>query len=93
MGDMVWYPRASDRNTLESALNLFDTIRKQVFDTKKEVGDPLRYFTALEFSRIEDKRFFERIADRGVLRKVGHIVDLYANGPAVLFQTKSPVVR
>jgi hypothetical protein len=73
IGDMVWFPWASARNTLESVVKFMDQLRRD--------------FVVLEFARIEDKKFFERVAAHGVMRKIGHAHSIYPNGPAVLFET------
>ena len=91
IADIVWFPWASKRNVWESALNFYDSLRKKEADTEREPTDPARYFVVLEYARFRDKRFFERMVDKKILRKVGHVNDLYPDEVSVLFQTRSPV--
>lgn len=93
IADMVWFPWASKRNIWESAFNFFDSMRKKVADEASDPKDPMRYFVVFEYARYRDKKFFERMVNKGVLKRVGHINDLYPAEPAVMFQTKSPVGR
>lgn len=73
IGDMIWFPWTTARNTLEAVVKFMDQLRRD--------------FVVLEFARIEDKKFFERVAAHGVMRKIGHAHSIYPNGPAVLFET------
>lgn len=91
IADIVWFSWASRRNVWESAVNFYDSMRKKVFDDKHDPADPMRYFVVLEYAMFRDKRFFERMADRGIMRKIGHIHDIYPDEVSVMFQTKTPV--
>lgn len=91
MAHVVWFPWASPRNIWESSLNFYETMRKAVTDQMKEIDDPTRYFIVLEYARFEERRFFEKMCDRKVMRKVGHISGLYPDQTCVMFQTLSPV--
>lgn len=88
---MIPFPWSSPRNIVESVSNAFDTVRKQVFDEGVEINDPQRYFVVLAFTEFADKKFYERISDMGILRKVGHVLDMQPSGTSILFQTRSPV--
>ncbi len=74
VGEMIWYPWATNRNRIEGAVQFFDTMRRE--------------FHVMDFAQMKDKGFFEMICRHGILRKVGHLHGLYPNGPAVLFETK-----
>lgn len=73
IGDMVWFPWATKRNVYESVVAFMERMR----------GD----YVVLEFARMKDKKFFERVARHGVMRKVGHAHSIYEDGPAVVFET------
>ena len=75
MGDMLWFPWASKRNILEASIIFFHEIRKQA--------------VVLEFARKKDEAFFAHIASYGLMRRVGHVHDIYPDQPAILFQTRS----
>jgi len=81
--EMIWLPWASPREVLEAATGFMDSMRRN------EVGG--RPVVVLEYSRMKDKKFFEAIAKRGVMRRVGHVHDIYRDEPAVLFQTRAVV--
>lgn len=91
MGAFEWFPWASPRNILESSANFLDLTRKSVWDMERDVGDPLRYFTVLQFAHMKDNKFYTSLCKRGILRRVGHLTDFYPEAPCVLFQTKSPL--
>ena len=55
--EMVWFPWASPRNILESAVNFFNEARKST--------------TIHEYARMKDKKFFERICKHGIMRRIG----------------------
>lgn len=74
VGDMIWFPWASARNVYEAVVRYMDDMR----------GD----YVVLEFARLKDKKFFERVASHGIMRKVGHAHSIYPDGPAVIFETK-----
>lgn len=90
LAKLVPFPWASPRNVLESMSNALDTIRKQVYDESLEIDDPLRYVMAILFTDYRDKKFYEKIQDMGILRKVGHVYHMHPE-TNILFQTRSPV--
>lgn len=74
MGDMLWFPWASKRNILEASIIFFHEMRKQA--------------VVLEFAQKKDEAFFSHIASYGIMRRVGHVHDIYQDQPAILFQTR-----
>ena len=79
VANMVWFPWATARNRIESALNFFNTIRMQ--------------FPMVEYAREKDKRFFEVLARHGVMRRIGTSYNVYCGAPAAVFETRSPETR
>lgn len=90
MSKGVFFRWASPRNIRDVLFHFFNEMRKTVIDEDREVSDPLRYMTVLQFAHFDDKKFYESMADHGILRKVGHLHDLEEK-PSVVFQTRSPV--
>lgn len=74
IGNANWFPWASSRNKLESAVHAINELRKQ--------------YIVLIHSNMQDKEFYVEIARHGVLRRVGTIYDVYEDGPAALFQSR-----
>lgn len=75
VGDMIWFPWATDRNKVEMAVNFFNEIRKDI--------------SMVEYAKLDDKKFFETIAKHGVMRRVGTMHNIY-EGPAAVFETRAP---
>ena len=75
IGDMIWFPWASDRNKIEMAVRFFNDIRKEV---------PM-----VEYAKMDDKRFFETIAKHGIMRRVGTMHNIYDGAPAAVFETRA----
>lgn len=73
VGDMIWFPWATSRGIYEGVVKFMDDMRGE--------------FVVLDFAKVGDKKFFERVARHGVMRKVGHLHSIYPNEPAVLFET------
>ena len=90
MSVAMHFPWSSKRNRWESIVAFLDGLRKQAIDQSKDVNDPLRYPVILEFAHFKDKKFWERMADKGIMRRVGHVHYLEEK-PSVLFQARSPV--
>lgn len=88
---MIAFPWASNRNIIESVANGFNTMRKRVFDEFLDIDDPNRYFLVLSFTEFRDKKFYEKIEDMKIIRKVGHVFDMQPDGTSILFQTRTPV--
>lgn len=75
LGAMVWFPWATSRNRIESAVNFFNEIRKEI--------------QMVEFAKQKDKRFFEIICSHGLMRRVGTMHNVY-DEPAAVFETRKP---
>jgi len=75
LGDAKWLRWASDRNKLESIVNLLNELRE----------DGLVLF----FSNMDDKEFYTHILKYGIARRIGTINGLYEDGNAALFQTRA----
>lgn len=78
LGDFLWFPWASSRNKLESAVHMFNKLRKET--------------TIFGFAEEEAVPFFEQICRYGVMRRAGTVFDMMQDGPMVLFQTRKPYV-
>lgn len=76
VGDLVWFPWASARNKMESAVNFFNTIRRSIPMVDYAHGD-------------ENKKFFEMIARHGVMRRIGTTFSVVKGEPTALFETIS----
>lgn len=81
INEMSWFWWASKRNIFEGAVKFFDQVRRT---EHQESG---RNFKVLEFSSEEDRKFFERMMDLGLLNRCGKIPGLYEDQEAVLFYT------
>jgi len=74
LGATKWLGWASERNKIESAVNLLNELRK----------DGL----VMLYSNMADKDFYTHISKHGVIRRVGTIHDLIEDEPVALFQTR-----
>lgn len=75
IGDMIWFPWASKRNQIESAVNFFAKVRKS--------------HSLVEYARgPATKRFFETIAKHGVMRRVGTTFNVYGGEAVAVFETR-----
>lgn len=74
IGDMLWMPWASQRNRIESAVNFFRLTGREI---------PM-----VEYARLKDKKFFEAIAQHGVMRRVGTMQHVYPGESAAVFETR-----
>lgn len=70
----VWFPWATKRNRVESAVSFFEKVGKDV---------PM-----LAFARDRDKAFGAMIAKHGVLRRVGTSENVFGDGPASVWETR-----
>lgn len=76
VGDMLWFPWASARNRIESAVHFFHRIRHEI---------PM-----VEYANEEAKRFFEMIAAHGVVRRIGTSFNVYPGTATAVFETRAP---
>lgn len=76
LGSMTWFPWTSKRNIYESVVNTLNELRKK--------------YIILFHSNMDDKDFYVNVARHGIIRRVGTVHDVYANGPAALFETRKP---
>lgn len=74
LGDVIWFPWASNRNILEGIVQLINTLRYEAKVTF--------------FSSMDDKRFYEHVAKHGILRRVGRIHDV-GKQPLAFWESKS----
>lgn len=76
VGDMIWFPWSSNRNRIESAVNFFNRIRHEI---------PM-----VEYADEQAKRFFEVIAQHGIVRRVGTSFNVYPGQSTAVFETRAP---
>lgn len=76
MGDLLWFPWASDRNKTESIIYFVNKIRRD---------NVLVFWTPVNDSR--KKKYLEYIAKHGIARRVG---TLELNEPMAIFQSRKP---
>lgn len=76
IGDIVWCPRASARNKVESAVHFFANIRKEM---------PLMDYAHGE----RNKKFMEMVAKHGVLRRIGTTFNVVRGEPCAIFETRA----
>ena len=76
MGDVVWWPKTSDRKKVESIAAVLNEVRKD------RVG--------LIEAEYKDKKFYELLADHKILRRVGSLYDTIEKGSrTTFFQTRA----
>jgi hypothetical protein len=71
----TWFPWASPRNKIESAVNFFDKARLEL---------PM-----IGFANERDKEFMATIAKHGVLRRVGTTMNVIEGQPASVWETRA----
>lgn len=74
IGDMLWFPWASPRNRVETAVSFFNEIRYEM--------------PVVEYARQKDKKFFEMLMKHGVMNRVGKTHSVYADEPAIIYETR-----
>lgn len=78
IADIIWFPWASHRNCVESAVNFINELRDD--------------FTIMEYADEREqstKRFFENLCMYGIMRRVGTVHDFYGPGSsAALYQSR-----
>lgn len=76
VGDIVWHPKASNREKLESIAALLDFLRQD--------------FVVLFASKHNDKKGYERLVDYGIARRVGSVHGFNDERESLaLFQTRT----
>lgn len=75
VGDMVWFPWATARNKIESAVNFFNRVRSE---------RPM-----VEYASEKNKRFFEMICQHGIMRRVGTMHNVYKDEATAVYETKA----
>lgn len=73
IGDIIWFPWASARNRVETAVRLVVEIR----DT---IG-------LVEYARAEHVPFFEMLCKHGIVRRVGKMKNVYPGEMTDVFET------
>lgn len=76
VGDIVWFPWATPRNRVESAVNFFAVIRATI---------PMMDYSCRE----RDKRLFETICKHGVMQRVGTTFNVVRGEPCAIFETRA----
>lgn len=75
IGDMIWHPKATPRTKLEVGVTFFKEIRLLK--------------SCLVESEYKYKKFYERLCDYSLLRRVGSLYDtIDKNSKTLLFQTR-----
>jgi hypothetical protein len=75
VGDLIWFPWASKRNRIESAVGFFHRMRNEI---------PMVDYAHGEVN----KRFFEMICRHGVMRRIGTTFNVVAGEPVAVFETR-----
>ena len=76
VGDMVWFPWASPRNKIESAVNFFEIIRHSI---------PM-----MEYAQNDtNKRFFEMLCQHSVMRRVGTTFNVTKGEAVAVYETRT----
>jgi len=76
LADAKWLNWATDRNKIESIVDLLNELRKETL--------------VIFYSNMQDKNFYMHVVKHGIARRIGSIDDLYEDGQAALFQTRTP---
>lgn len=75
IGDIIWFPWASRRNIVESAVNFFNVARREASFIDYAHG-------------LVNKRFFEMLARHGIVRRIGTTFSVVRNEPVAVFETR-----
>ena len=75
IGDIVWFPWSTPRNRIETAVNFFNTMRKQIPMMDFAHGD-------------ENRRFFDMLAKHGIVRRVGTTHNVVRGEPVAIYETR-----
>lgn len=74
LGDVTWFPWATDRNKVETIVHFLNESRKENL--------------MMWYCSYEDKRFYDHIARHGIIKRVGKISDLFEGGDVPFWQTR-----
>lgn len=72
VGDMIWFPWASDRNRIESSVAFFHRVEVPM----------------VEYAREQHKRFFEMICKHGIMRRIGTSFNVYPGESTAVYETR-----
>lgn len=74
VGEMIWFPWATARNKIESAVNFFNEMR-----------DELPF---MEYAEPENKEFFELMCKHSIMHRVGTSYNVFPGERTSVFETK-----
>lgn len=74
VGDIVWCPWATTRNKIESGVNFFHRVRRDI---------PMMDYAHGE----TNKKYMEMIARHGVMRRIGTTFNVVKGEPVAIFET------
>lgn len=75
IGDIAWFPWASSRNRIESAVNFFNTIRATI---------PMMDYAHGPINR----RFFDMICKHGVMQRIGTTHNVVKGEATAIYETR-----
>lgn len=75
VGDIVWFPWASARNRIESAVNFFSKIHKDIPMTDYAYGE-------------KNRRFFDTLAKHGIIRRAGTTFNIKRGEAVAIYETR-----
>lgn len=76
VGDIVWFPWATSRNRIESAVNFFGKIRKEIPMMDYAYGDV-------------NRKFFDVLAKHGIVQRVGTTFNIVRGKPVAIYETRA----
>lgn len=74
VGDIVWFSWASGRNRIESAVNFFNHIRKEI---------PM-----MVYAHDRDRKFLEMLAKHAIMQRVGTTFSVVKNVGIPIYETR-----
>lgn len=74
VGGIVWFPWASVRNKIESAVNFFNRIRNEI---------PM-----MGFAEMDHKKMYEVICRHGIMRRIGTSMNVFPGKQVSMFETR-----
>lgn len=75
VGDLIWFPWASPRNKIESAVNFFTKIRNEIPMMDYAYGET-------------NKRFFAMLAKHGIMQRVGTTFNVKKGEAVAVYETR-----